>query len=96
MLIDNKLFLDSPFKSEKFLIDIAAIESSVFAAKVYLILHCPGYADIAMLSSNTVAQLPSRKTQEPTLVPKIKASVYDLLVLMCLKSPRNDLMNVNI
>ena len=34
LLIDNKTFLDSPFGSEKVVIGIAAIESSVLAGKL--------------------------------------------------------------
>ena len=49
------VFFDSPFGSEKVVTDIAAIESSVLAAKVYFILHCSGSDDIAPLSSKTAA-----------------------------------------
>ena len=61
LLIDNKIFLDSPFGSEKVVIGAAAIESSMLAAKVYFILCCSGSEDISLLS-NTVAQLSSRKS----------------------------------
>ena len=61
LLIDNKIFLDNPVGSEKVVTGIAAIYSSVLAAKVYFILHCSGSEDIAPLSSNTVAWLSSRK-----------------------------------
>ena len=54
LLIDNKIFLDSPFGSEKVVIGIAATESSVLAAKFCCIQHCSGSEDIAPLSSNTV------------------------------------------
>ena len=46
LLIDNKIFLDSSFGSDKVVIGIAAIESSVLAANVYLILNCLGSEDI--------------------------------------------------
>ena len=59
LLIDNKIFLDSLFGSEKVVIGIAAIEGSVLAANVYFIQHCSGSEDT--LSSNTVAKLSSRK-----------------------------------
>ena len=55
LLIDNKIFLGSPFGSEKVVTGIAAIKSSVLAANVYFILHCSRSKDIALLSSNTVA-----------------------------------------
>ena len=62
------------------MISMAGIESSVLGAKVYFIMHCLGSEDIAPLSSNTGAWLSSRKTKEPTSIPKIKASIYELLI----------------
>ena len=53
--IDNEIFLDSPFRSEKVVTGIAAVESSVLAAKVYFTLYCSGSEYITPLSSNTVA-----------------------------------------
>ena len=55
LLLDNKIFLDSLFGIEKVVIGIAAIESSVLAAKVYFTLHYLGSEDVARLSSNIVA-----------------------------------------
>ena len=44
--------------------------------------YCLGEEDIITLSSSTVAQSSSRKTLEPTPIPKIKASSYGLLVFL--------------
>ena len=63
--MDDKIFLDSPFGSEKVVIGIAEIESSVLAAKVYFILHCSGSEDIALLSTTLLlsCHLEKRRNQ---------------------------------
>ena len=70
LLINNKIFSDSPFGSEKVVTGMAENEIPVLAnpmkfnrpsgpiertAKVYFMPYCSGSEDITPLSSNTVA-----------------------------------------